>query len=106
MWTRIKQSLGGYIFNILLDLDEDANVFFIGIIVVILKVLNHKTVPAAGNAHYTISQTVAEMRTNGSKVGCVACDVLTKIWSLWIKTLNYDHCTDAMSNVPWDESEG
>lgn len=58
------------------------------------------------NAHYTISQRLAEMREAGSKVGCIGCKMLTKIWSLWIKKRPYDHCTDALTNFQQDLPTG
>lgn len=96
-----------YLYNILLWLDEGANVVFIGFINLFISV----PAPAAESAHYTVSQVLAELRERGSKVGCVGCYILTKIWSLWIKKPNYDHCRDALtlpdgSKVPEAEDGG
>lgn len=104
----MKNPLGVYLYNILLNIDVDGNVYIIGLIVVFLK-LFHITnpVPAAGNSHYTISQTLAEMRQQpGDEVGCIGCKILTRIWSLWIKKPDYDHCTDAMTGMPEDVTTG
>jgi hypothetical protein len=90
-----------YIYNMLLWLDEGLNVFFV-------PLFRHLTnlAPAAGGAHYTVSQTLAELRERGSSVGCVGCKILTKVWGLWVKKRPYDHCTDAMAGVPESESVG
>lgn len=62
--------------------------------------------PAAGNAHYTISQRLAEMRLEHRRVGCIGCAALT-----WIQNKIFripgDHCTEAMRGFPLDlPSEG
>ena len=93
MWT--------YVYNIMLWLDEGINVFFVPLLRFIMRLP-----PAAGCAHYTVSQTLAELRERGSTVGCIGCKILTKIWGLWIKKRPYDHCTDAMINVPESETTG
>lgn len=104
----MKQALGTYLYNILLNWDVDGNVYILGLIVLFMKIfgLNKYVVPAAGNSHYTISQTLAEMRERGMEVGCVGCKILTKVWGLWIRKRPYDHCTDAMAGVPEDETTG
>jgi hypothetical protein len=57
--------------------------------------------PAAGNPHFTISQRLAEMRTEGRRVGCIGCAILT-----WIQNAVFgitgDHCTNAMAGFPQD----
>ncbi len=105
---RIRDAIGRYLYNILLNLDVDGNVYVIGLIVVIMKILNCKNiVPAAGNAHYSISQTCAEMEMQGSHVGQVGCKVLTIMFKpfFW-NDPTYNHCASAMKNVPWDETVG
>ena len=92
-----------YIYNILLWIDEGLNVFLAPLIRAVFRL---PQVGAEGSAHYTCSQTFAELRQNGNKVGCVACYLLTKIWKLWIKTPNYEHCDAAMQGVPQSESVG
>lgn len=94
--------MGRFLYNILLNLDEDANVFIIGFVVVILNLFGVKNqVPAAGNAHYTVSQTLSEMRERGMRTGCIGCKILT-----WLQNNIFnksgDHCTEAMQNVPED----
>lgn len=87
MWTEIKVR----IIAILLALDELGNVI-LG---------PSKGTPCAGNPHYTISQRLAEMRTEGRRVGCVGCAILT-----WIQNKVFgdpgDHCTNAMAGFPDD----
>lgn len=96
-------AIWNYVFNILLWLDEGLNVVVVGL----LRVFFHKPSirilrftfslpPAAGQAHYTVSQFCAEMRERGYKFGCVTCRMLTVTWGLWIKKRPYDHCTDAL----------
>ena len=59
------------------------------------------SVPAAGNPHFTISQRLAEMREDGSKVGIEGCEILT-----WAQNNIFhvpgDHCTIAMNGFPPD----
>lgn len=98
--------ISNYLFSILLWLDEGINVWFVPWFRLIMKLP-----PAAGNAHYTVSQTFAELRERGSNVGCVGCKILTVVFSFILKLLGkytegYDHCTEAMNGVPEDETEG
>jgi hypothetical protein len=86
-----------FILAIILWLDEGLNVIFIGLLRFILKLP-----PAAGNPHYTISQTLAELRERGSKIGCVGCKILTWIQDNLFR-LSGDHCREAMQGVPEDE---
>ncbi len=57
--------------------------------------------PCAGNAHYTVSQRLSEMRSQGRRVGCIGCAILT-----WIQNkifgISGDHCTNAMEDFPTD----
>ena len=53
-------------------------------------------VPASGNAHFTVSQRLAEMRERGSKIGCTGCKILTIIQNK-IFGIPGDHCTNSMS---------
>ena len=80
-----------YLYNILLWLDEGINVLVTPLLRGVLQLP-----PAGGEAHFTVSQTLAELRERGSKVGCIGCWMLTKVWGLWIKTPNYDHCHNAL----------
>ena len=107
MW--LISALWNYIYNILLWLDEGANVFIVGLFSLLLNIVTvfaryffHKPIilflrlsfqlpPAAGKAHYTVSQFTAEMRERGFKFGCWFCAVLTAIWGLWIRKRPYDH---------------
>ena len=57
--------------------------------------------PAAGNPHYTISQSLAEMRSEGRRIGCVGCAILTWIQNK-IFNISGDHCTNAMAGFPTD----
>lgn len=104
----MKQALGSYLYNILMNWDIDGNVYILGLIVIFMKVfgLNKYIVPAAGNAHYTISQTLAEMRERDMEVGCIGCEILTKVWGLFIKKRPYDHCIDAMIGMPESITSG
>ena len=86
LWAAIKQRLVGTA----LVLDEEGNVI-IG---------EDPAVPAAGNAHYTISQRLAEMRERGMKIGCVGCKILTWIQNHWPFSIPGDHCTLAMNGMP------
>lgn len=81
--TGIKSRLVGT----LLVLDEEGNVL-IG---------PDKNVKEAGDAHNTISQRLARMRLNGSKIGCVGCAILTWIQNHWPFNMPGDHCTMALS---------
>ena len=85
-----------YLRNILLWLDEGANVIIIPILSFVFQLP-----PAAGNAHYTVSQFCAEMRERKTKFGCVACQLLTKMFKPFNPDVkDYDHCTSAMKGVP------
>lgn len=81
-------------------LDEGLNVFIVPWFR-LLMVLP----PAAGNAHYTVSQTLAELRSNGSRTGCIGCKILT-----WVQNKIFripgDHCTQAMDGMPLDITAG
>jgi hypothetical protein len=59
----------------------------------------YKDVPDAGNPHNTISQRLAQMRANGSKIGCVGCKVLTWVQNK-IFSIEGDHCTNALQGFP------
>ena len=87
IWLGIRQRLVGTA----LVLDEEGNVLLGG----------NLTAPAGGNAHYTISQRLAEMRKNGSNVGCVGCKILTWIQNHWPFSVPGDHCDGALSGMPW-----
>ena len=106
--ARLRNALATYLYNIILNWDVDGNVYVLGLIVVLMKAtrLEKYVVPAAGNAHYSISQTLAEMRERDIWGGCLGCYILTKVWGLWIRKRPYDHCTDAMAGVPEDETVG
>lgn len=80
----------GYLRNIALWLDEGINVVIIGFIGLFEKI----AAPAEGNAHYTVSEVLAELRNRGSKIGCVGCKILSIIFRV------KDHCADAMKGVP------
>ena len=56
-------------------------------------------VPDAGNPHNTISQRLAQMRNDGSKIGCVGCAALTWIQNKIFKVPG-DHCTNALAGFP------
>lgn len=92
-----------YLYNMLIWLDEGLNVFFVPIFRLCLRLP-----PAGGNAHYTVSQTLAELRERGSKFGCVGCRVLTWIFKKLPpkKPGDYDHCASAMVGVPEDVQAG
>lgn len=92
-----------YLYNFLLWLDEGLNTLLVPII---RRAFSLPLVDAEGKANFTVSQTMAELRQIGSKFGCVACKVLTFIWKLWVRTPNYDHCTDALQGMPEDITEG
>lgn len=85
-WQRFEKRL----LDFLIAEDEAAN-----------ALIGPGSVPAAGNPHFTISQRLAEMRTNGSPVGCEGCAVLT-----WAQNnifhVSGDHCTIAMNGFPPD----
>ena len=81
-------------------LDEGANV-----IVVPFFRLFMKLPPSAGNAHYTVSETLAELRERESKTGCIGCAILTWIQNK-IFRISGDHCTQAMEGVPEDIEAG
>jgi hypothetical protein len=60
-----------------------------------------KGIPAAGNAHFTISQRLAEMRQQHRRVGCIGCAILTFIFRWFNQNIkNYDHCHEAMKDFP------
>ena len=82
----------GYILRILVWLDEGFNTIFFSPLA--------PKIPAAGSPHYTVSQTMAELRERGSKFGCVACKALTAFFGLFNRTPGYDHCTAAMQGMP------
>lgn len=66
-----------------------------------------KSIPAAGNAHYTVSQRLAEMQQRGSKVGKVGCAVLTILFKpFYWNVKNYSHCAQAMKDFPEDLPSG
>jgi hypothetical protein len=88
--------------NIMKDIEDGIAQRAIGELLVADEGLNVAlgtgSVPGAGNPHFTVSQRLAEMRANGSKVGCIGCAILT-----WIQNrLGWpgDHCTDAMKGMP------
>lgn len=55
--------------------------------------------PCAGNAHYTVSQRLAEMRDKGRRLGCIGCKILTWIQNRFFD-ISGDHCTNAMKDFP------
>lgn len=55
--------------------------------------------PCAGNAHYTISQRLAEMRNGGRRIGCIGCRILTFLQNK-IFGIAGDHCTNALAGFP------
>jgi hypothetical protein len=66
-----------------------------------------KKIPAAGNAHFTVSQRLAEMRQRGEKIGCIGCAILTFLFKPFnLNVKNYDHCQQAMSKFPEDLPTG
>ena len=99
--------MGAWLLNILRWIDEGLNTIVVGFLVPILKLFKVDLPPAAGNAHYTVSQLCSELRERGSKFGCVACKLLTWMFKPFnMKVKNYDHCTAAMLGVPEDEKPG
>jgi hypothetical protein len=99
----LRDGILTYLYNILLWLDEGINVFFVPVLRLIMQLP-----PAAGNAHYTVSQTLSELRERGSKVGCIGCKILTYVFNKIPpkKAVDYDHCTSAMLNVPENQTVG
>lgn len=78
------------VFGTLIVLDEEGNILL-------------PSTPDGGtyaqNGHSTISQRLAKMRQNGSKVGCVSCKALTWVQNRLFRTPG-DHCTDALAGFP------
>ena len=93
--------MSSFIRNVLLWIDEGANVFLVALLGLFFNI----PAPAEGNAHYTVSQVLSEMRKNGSKVGCIGCAILTWIQNK-IFRISGDHCTQAMDGVPENETTG
>lgn len=89
-----------YTYNILLWLDEGCNVLIVPAFRKIVKLP-----PSAGNAHYTVSQTLAELRERKSAVGCLGCAILTLIQNKLFKKEG-DHCTQAMEGMPENVNAG
>ena len=86
--------MSNYLLNILIWLDEGVNTIFVPTFRYCMSLP-----PAAGNAHYTVSQTLAELRLNGSLTGCIGCAILTWIQNKIFK-IKGDHCINAMQGMP------
>ena len=92
-----------FLYNVALSLDESGNVVLFGFI----KLFTPINAPDAGGAHYTISQVVAEMRERNSKVGFIACKLLTLLFKPFnAKISSYDHCASALDGVKEGETNG
>jgi hypothetical protein len=86
LWQKIKTR----IYGLAIVADEGLNVL-IG--------KDKADVPLAANPHATLSQRVAQMRAEGSKLGCWACTALTKIFRAF-GSKTTDHCADALKDFP------
>ncbi len=102
------QGLGIYLLSIAMWLDEGINVMLLPPLRVV-RIIPYDE--ALGSAHFTVSQYFAYAALEGSRFATGVCWLLTKIFSLWIKTPSYNHCFEAIhysdgTLIPPSENEG
>ena len=91
-----RMTFAAYALNLLKLVDVAFNVVVLGIVALFVA-----QPPACGNCHYTTSEALAEMRSNGSKSACILCKVLSVLFKPFNRHVShYDHCTQSMEGMP------
>ena len=98
-----KQTIGSFFYNIALLLDIVGNVLIVGVIKFFVAMP-----PASGNAHFTMSEALDELRNAGSKPACKVCQILSIMFNPFNIRKNklYDHCASSMVGMPQDIKAG